>query len=52
MPDLIRKFKALGFDELDLETTLKYIRDEAPIIIHFNIARVLKFFVEDTHYRN
>ena len=31
---------------------LKYIRDDAPIIIHFNSQKVLEKFVNDTHYRS
>ena len=42
----------MGFTEKDTESALKYIRDEAPIIIHFNLAKCIGFFVNDTHYRN
>ena len=32
--------------------TLQWIRRDAPIIIHLKLDRVLKFLVDDTHYRN
>ena len=32
--------------------TLQWVRSAAPIIIHVNLDRVLKFLVDDTHYRN
>ena len=32
--------------------TLQWVRQDAPIIIHVNLDRVLQFLVEDTHYRN
>ena len=32
--------------------TLHWVRSAAPIIIHINLDRVLKFLVKDTHYRN
>ncbi|KAJ4452535.1 putative Calcium-dependent protein kinase 15 [Paratrimastix pyriformis] len=51
-PHLLARVRKLGFDEAQTRRTLQYIRDEAPIIIHFNPEKVLKFFVKDTHYRN
>ena len=32
--------------------TLQWVCSAAPIIIHVNLDRVLKFLVDDTHYRN
>jgi hypothetical protein len=32
--------------------TLRWIRTDAPIIIHVNLSRCLEFLVKDTHYRN
>ena len=32
--------------------TLQWVRGASPIIIHINLDKVLKFLVEDTHYRN
>lgn len=54
----------MGFTETDVRKTLRldeiifpnlisrYIRDEAPVIIHFKMDNILKFLVKDTHYRN
>lgn len=52
IPLLKKRFHKLGFTPELVEVTLKYIRDTAPIIIHFNLGRDLKFFLKDTHYRN
>ncbi len=52
LPKLYERFLKLKLGVEDLSRTIKYIRDEAPILIHFNLVNVLKFFVEDTHYRN
>jgi len=67
---LLTKFSTMGYAKDHLDETLKYIRDTAPIIIHFNctngflinrikiyscflvIEIVIKFFADDTHYRN
>ncbi|KAH3763641.1 Calcium-dependent protein kinase 15 [Pelomyxa schiedti] len=35
-----------------LQKVLRYIRDDAPIIVHFNVDKVMNFFSKDTHYRN
>ncbi|CAM9486894.1 unnamed protein product, partial [Discosporangium mesarthrocarpum] len=35
-----------------LDVTLNYVRDRAPIIVHFNAQRILHHLVRDTHYRN
>lgn len=34
------RFKRLGFTEKQLKTTLRYIRNDAPLIIHVNLDRV------------
>jgi hypothetical protein len=49
---LLAKFLKLKYSEQVLKQTLRWIRLEAPIIIHFNPQKVLEFFVKDTHYRN
>mmetsp|Transcript_28441 Transcript_28441/g.48324 ORF Transcript_28441/g.48324 Transcript_28441/m.48324 type:complete len:332 (-) Transcript_28441:140-1135(-) len=46
------RLKAMKINEADLDLVNRYIRNEAPIIIHFNCDKVLDFFVKDTHYRN
>jgi hypothetical protein len=51
-PSLLDRVKRLGFSRDDLDKTLIYIRDDAPIIIHFNLAKVLKFFVASDRYKN
>ena len=40
------------YTEKDLRRCLRFLRDEAPIIIHVSMQRALKFLVQDTHYRN
>lgn len=32
--------------------TLQWVRSAAPIIIHINLDKVLRFLVKDAHYRN
>ncbi len=51
-PNVLERVKNLGFSEDDLKRALRYIRDEAPIIIHFKPQEVMQYFVKDTHYRN
>lgn len=50
--DLESRFRSLGYGQRDLRKTLRFIRDDAPLVIHFNPATTLKHFVSDTHYRN
>ena len=42
----------MGWEEGDLKRVMKYIRDEAPIIVHIDLEASLKFLLKDTHYRN
>ncbi|XP_078367212.1 uncharacterized protein LOC144651186 isoform X2 [Oculina patagonica] len=49
---LLARVQRLGYSENDLKRTLQWIRSASPIIIHINLDKVLKFLVEDTHYRN
>lgn len=51
-PSLKSKIERMGYSEEQLKRTLRYIRDEAPIIIHVDLSNVLQFFNKDTHYRN
>lgn len=46
------RFVELGLKMSDLDLVLRYIRNDAPIIIHFDVGKVLNYFVNDTHYRN
>jgi len=50
--EVLNRVKRLGFNEDDLKKTLKYIRDDAPIIVHLNLDRVMHLIIKDTHYRN
>jgi len=49
---LLSRVQRLGYSENDLKRTLQWVRSASPIIIHINLDRVLKFLVDDTHYRN
>lgn len=49
---LLPRVKKLGYSEAQLQRCMDYIREEAPIIVHFHIDRCLDFFIKDTHYRN
>jgi len=49
---LEQRFVQLGMQPSDLDVVNRYIRNEAPIIIHFNPIKVLHHFIKDTHYRN
>eukprot|EP01060_Flectonema_neradi_P009921 TRINITY_DN17077_c0_g1_i1.p1 TRINITY_DN17077_c0_g1~~TRINITY_DN17077_c0_g1_i1.p1 ORF type:complete len:379 (+),score=63.16 TRINITY_DN17077_c0_g1_i1:60-1196(+) len=53
-PHLLRRVRRLNFEERHLTRALRYIRDEAPIIIHINLdqGNRLKMLSIDTHYRN
>eukprot|EP01059_Diplonema_ambulator_P019901 TRINITY_DN33581_c0_g1_i1.p1 TRINITY_DN33581_c0_g1~~TRINITY_DN33581_c0_g1_i1.p1 ORF type:complete len:381 (+),score=82.91 TRINITY_DN33581_c0_g1_i1:37-1179(+) len=53
-PELLLRVKSLNFTEQHLKRCLKYIRDEAPIIIHVSLDQAgrLKKMLHDTHYRN
>lgn len=52
LPHLKKRFEKLGINQEYVDVTLKYIRDTAPIIIHFNLGNFLEAFLSDTHYRN
>ena len=51
-PNLVEKLKNFNYSSQTLDILLKYIALHAPIIIHFNPEKVLKFFISDTQYRN
>jgi len=46
------KFEALGFNENQFNKTLDYIKEEAPLIIHFKSRDVLEKLLNDKYYRN
>jgi len=50
-PPLLTRLTKIGFSKTDLKTTLTYIRDVAPIIIHFNLNK-LELFLKSDRYKN
>lgn len=52
LPRLRERAQTLGFVAEDVDTTLRWIREEAPILIHVNLATLGAKLVTDTHYRN
>jgi len=52
MPKLQRRVMDMGYTEQDLFMTLAYIRELAPILVHVNLSKMMKFLQDDTHYRN
>ncbi|GAQ80501.1 hypothetical protein KFL_000550310 [Klebsormidium nitens] len=63
LPRLAQNFQRLGYDKDVLQTVLKYLRDAAPIIIHFDpflpiepgccfYRTVLDAFLADSHCRS
>jgi hypothetical protein len=48
------RLKKLGINDATKALTdiLKYIAEEAWVIIHFSVAKVLHLFVKDDRYRN
>jgi hypothetical protein len=51
LPKLRARVLALGLGAEAVDKTLAYVRDRAPLIIHFKPGR-LSLFTMDTHYRN
>jgi len=52
LPRLKDRMARLGFEAGDLDKTLSWIRDEAPIIIHVDLKAFGDKLASDTHYRN
>ncbi|CAK9074259.1 unnamed protein product [Durusdinium trenchii] len=52
LPVLQRRVASLGFKDMDLWTTLSWVRDFAPLIIHIHFDKMCRFLLEDTHYRS
>lgn len=48
----IHRAERLGFDELDFVRLLEWVREQAPIIVHFSFRAVGGRLAADTHYRN
>lgn len=49
---ILDKIIRLGFQADDLEQTIIYLREEAPLLIHINPTNVLHHLIKDDHYRN
>lgn len=52
LPRVQSRVKKLGYTDNDLWMTLAWIRELAPIIVHTNLDKMMKWMEEDTHYRN
>mmetsp|Transcript_93526 Transcript_93526/g.185565 ORF Transcript_93526/g.185565 Transcript_93526/m.185565 type:complete len:369 (-) Transcript_93526:36-1142(-) len=52
LPQLQARARALGYGNVAVQQTLAYIREQAPVIIHVDIARHGALLADDTHYRN
>ncbi|CAE7250991.1 unnamed protein product [Symbiodinium pilosum] len=52
LPVLQRRVSKLGYKDMDLWTTLSFVRDFAPLIVHIHFDRMWQFIIEDTHYRS
>jgi hypothetical protein len=49
---LAKRAQSLGFTSADMNTTLKWIQNKAPIIIHVDLVEIGALLAKDTHYRN
>jgi hypothetical protein len=52
LPYLKKRAKRLGVAPADVDVTLRWIRERAPIIIHVNLQTNGWLLSRDTHYRN
>lgn len=52
LPRLRDRMEKLGFRPEDADKTLAWIRDQAAVIIHVDLARFGEKLAADTHYRN
>ena len=52
MEPLSNRLRGLGYTPADMVACLRYIRDDAPLIIHISIARIKEALRTDTHYRS
>mmetsp|Transcript_82326 Transcript_82326/g.163351 ORF Transcript_82326/g.163351 Transcript_82326/m.163351 type:complete len:329 (+) Transcript_82326:97-1083(+) len=51
-PVLLTRADDLGFTIEDVRATLRYIREEAPLLIHLDIEKYGERLLLDSHYRN
>lgn len=49
---LIERCRKLGIEDEELWAGLAFIREQAPIIVHLNLTKMMQFLESDTHYRN
>jgi len=52
LPQLQERCKKLGYTDVDLWTTLAFIREQAPVVVQIHLHKLMDFFEKDTHYRN
>jgi hypothetical protein len=52
LPALTKRVQALGYKAVELHACLAFIRDRAPLVVHFAADRALHLLAADTHYRN
>lgn len=52
LQDLKARCAEIGISDVELWSTLTWVRDMAPIHIHVNLDTVGEFLEKDTHYRN
>mmetsp|Transcript_48380 Transcript_48380/g.89075 ORF Transcript_48380/g.89075 Transcript_48380/m.89075 type:complete len:683 (+) Transcript_48380:89-2137(+) len=52
LPLLQQRVKQLKYKDTDLWMTLAWIREQAPIIVHLNLDKMMQYLEKDTHYRN
>lgn len=52
LPDLLARVSRLGFKQKHLHGMLEWVAERAPIIIHFDLDRMIDYLETDTHYRN
>ena len=52
MPRLLARLLRWGYDRHDLHELLRYIRDDAPLIVHVDLPKTLALIVDDPALRN
>mmetsp|Transcript_23008 Transcript_23008/g.52767 ORF Transcript_23008/g.52767 Transcript_23008/m.52767 type:complete len:679 (+) Transcript_23008:55-2091(+) len=52
LPLLQERVRHLKYKDSDLWMTLAWIREQAPIIVHMNLDKMMQWLEKDTHYRN
>jgi hypothetical protein len=52
LPALRLRVERLGRSAGELENALAFVRDDAPVIVHVHVPRVLQLLLADDHYRS